>query len=138
MICLLVELSTRLLALESIPLLEKSYSASQCIRLLSDVTLSNENKLSKLISMIATSMSLIKPLQNRRLDHIEYITTTAFTNRPMSMKYRGIYELNSRRPSDDPLDGYDYVLQYGSNTNELQPHNSTESGLINLRTQAQN
>lgn len=100
----------------------ESYSASQCIRLLSDVTLSNENKLSKLISMIATSMSLIKPLQNRRLDHIEYITTTAFTNRPMSMKYRGIYELNSRRPSDDPLDGYDYVLQYGSNTNELQPH----------------
>jgi hypothetical protein len=100
----------------------QTYSAGQCIRLLSDVTLSNENKLSKLVSMVATSISLIKPLQNRRLDHIQYVSTTAFTNRPMSMKYRGIYELNSRRPSDDPLDGYDYVLQYGSPVNELQPH----------------
>jgi hypothetical protein len=99
-----------------------SYTAGQYIRLLSDVTLSSENKLSKLISMIATSTSLVKPLQNRRLEHIKYVSTTAFTNKPMSMKYRGIYELNSRRPSDDPLDGYDYVLQYGSPVNELQPH----------------
>jgi len=98
------------------------YEPAQMLRILSDVCVSTQNKCSKLISMIATSRSLILPIQNQKLNKIEYITTTAFSNSKMSMKYRGIFELNSRRPSTDEIDGYDYVLQYGSKVSELQPH----------------
>ena len=98
------------------------YEPSQLLRILSDVCLSTKNKCSKLISMIATSRSLVLPIQNQKLNKIEYLTTTAFSNSKMSMKYRGIFELNSRRPSTDEIDGYDYVLQYGAKVTELEPH----------------
>ena len=99
-----------------------SYEMSQCLYLLSDVTLSNENKLSKLLAMLATSRNLIQPVQNKLLSPIKYITTTARSKNPVSMKYRGIYELNSRRISDDPIDQGKNILQYGAKITEQQPH----------------
>ena len=90
------------------------YHVSECIYLLSDVTISNENKLSKLLAMLATSEELIKPIQQKLLAPIKYIVTTARSPNPVSMKYRGIYELNSRKPSEDPIDNGKNILQYGA------------------------
>ena len=64
--------------------------------LLSDFALARERKLSKLIAMIATSREVIGPINKRLLVRIERILTTAFTTQAVSMKYRGIFELQSR------------------------------------------
>jgi len=64
--------------------------------LLSDFALFRERKLSKLIAMIATSREVMDPINRRLLVRIERILTTAFTEQPTSMKYRGVFELQSR------------------------------------------
>lgn len=68
------------------------------IYMLSDFSLSRQRKLSKLIPMLATSRQVINDLNKRYMLGIERITTTAFTDRPVSMKYRGIFELAGRKP----------------------------------------
>jgi hypothetical protein len=99
----------------------ESYEMSQCLYLLSDVTLSNENKLSKLVAMLAISRTLVQPLQHKLLSPIQYVTTTARSKNPVSMKYRGIYELNSRRPSEDVIDNGKLILQYGAKVQDQTP-----------------
>jgi hypothetical protein len=64
--------------------------------LLCDFALFRERKLSKLIAMLATSRDVINPINKRLLVRIERIITTAFTTQPVSMKYRGIFELKQR------------------------------------------
>jgi len=64
--------------------------------LLSDFSVSREHRISKLIPMIATSREVIEPVNRRLLIRVEYIVTTAFTTKPVSMKYRGIFELANR------------------------------------------
>jgi len=64
--------------------------------LLCDFSLARERKLSKLIAMIAASREVIDPINKRLLVRIERIITTAFTTQPVSMKYRGIFELKQR------------------------------------------
>lgn len=98
-----------------------TYEMSNCLYLLSDVTLSNDCKLSKLLALMATSKTLTEPISNRLLSKITYITTTARSLNPVSMKYRGIYELNSRRPSDDPIDNGKLILQYGAKVQDATP-----------------
>lgn len=92
----------------------KVYHASESVYLLSDVSLTTENKLSKLIAMLATSATLTTPVSTRLLSRIQYIVTTARSKNPVSMKYRGIYTLLSRRESDDPIDNGKLILQYGA------------------------
>jgi len=60
--------------------------------MLSDFSVSRERKISKLIPMIATSREVIEPINHRLLIKVESVTTTAFTDKPVSMKYRGIFE----------------------------------------------
>lgn len=65
--------------------------------LLSDFSTSRNRRLSKLIPMLATSVSLLKMLAKRWLITVDYVSTTAFTDKPVSMKYRGIFELHARK-----------------------------------------
>lgn len=92
----------------------ENLQSGNVLYLLSDVTLSNDCKLSKLLALLATSDQLVKPISNRLLSPIKYLVTTARSKNPVSMKYRGIYELLSRRPSDDPIDEGKLILQYGA------------------------
>jgi hypothetical protein len=69
--------------------------------LLSDFSISRERKLSKLVAMLATSRDVIRPINRKMLVDIQELKTTAFTTAPVSMKYRGIYELTKR--ADDHL-----------------------------------
>ena len=68
------------------------------IYILSDFTICHEKKLAKLIAMIATSRGLINILNRKWLIDIEKIFTTAFTNKPVSMKYRGIFKIYNKKP----------------------------------------
>ncbi|MDQ8706718.1 hypothetical protein RCO28_30225 [Streptomyces sp. LHD-70] len=83
------------------------------VYLLSDfpVAPTSYKRLAKLVLYGALSREaqfLAQRTMNTRLTHLN---TTAFTQRPVSMKYRGLLHLNSRKDSDDPL--YRYQLDYG-------------------------
>lgn len=89
------------------------------IYLLSDVTVNRDAKFSKLIALIATSKTLLDIVSKKLISRLDYVVTTARTHNPVSMKYRGIYELLSRRPADDPSEGN--IINYGSAMREATP-----------------
>lgn len=84
------------------------------VYLLSDfaVAPTDEPKLSKLVLMAMLSREgqlLAERLKGRR---VRSVTTTAFTDRPVSMKYRGLFELLTRVETPDA--GWNYQLTYGA------------------------
>ena len=68
------------------------------VYLLSDFAIARGRKLSKLIAMLATCRAVIREIERRLIIRVEGIYTTAFTDRPVSMKYRGIFDLVERKP----------------------------------------
>lgn len=80
--------------------------------MLSDFSTSRQRKLSKLIPMLATSRSVINHVNRKYLIDIQSVNTTAFTKKPVSMKYRGIYQLAKRG------EGF---LNYSSGVREQSP-----------------
>ena len=68
------------------------------IYLLSDFALAPKSRVSKLIAMLATSAAVIDRMEVKLVQRIESVVTTAFTDRPVSMKYRGIFEIIGRSP----------------------------------------
>jgi len=89
------------------------------IYLLSDVTLTREGKLSKLVAMLATSQQILDVVGRKIVNRLDFVVTTARTHKPVSMKYRGIYRLLSRRPSEDKSEGN--VIQYGAESRPETP-----------------
>src|ERR1039457_4013949 len=83
---------------------ELTYSQTQFgdktreLYLLSDFSIVRERRISKLIPMIATCREVMEPINRRLLIRVERISTTAFTTNAVSMKYRGIFELDKRTP----------------------------------------
>lgn len=67
------------------------------IYILSDFSLSRRRKLSKLIAMLATSKQIIDYINKKYFINIERVLTTAFTKKPVSMKYRGIFRLDAKK-----------------------------------------
>ena len=57
-----------------------------------------ERRVSKLIPMIAASRELIRLVDRKFIIRVKDLWTTAFTNKPVSMKYRGVFEVHSRKP----------------------------------------
>lgn len=57
-------------------------------------------RLSKLIVMLAVSGETRHVLERLRQYRLASVTTTAFTDRPISMKYRGVFELAKRGEKD--------------------------------------
>lgn len=83
-----------------------------CIYLMSDfpVSWSRYKHLAKLVIVAAMSQEA-KQLVQRPLAHlVTSVATTAFTNRPVSMKYRAIMSLTSRKPAEDGI--HEFQLQY--------------------------
>jgi hypothetical protein len=66
--------------------------------LLSDFALAPRSRVSKLIAMLATCAAVIERLQVILVQRIDTVVTTAFTDKPVSMKYRGIFEIIGRSP----------------------------------------
>jgi len=74
------------------------WDASHCIYLLSDFCIVHERRMAKLVAMLATSFETVDAWGKRFVSRPTLLCTTAFTDQPVSMKYRGIYELTSRKP----------------------------------------
>jgi hypothetical protein len=71
------------------------YSADE-IYLLSDLSTSREGRISKLIARLALSGPVISWLESRFLRRFGFVVTTAFAKNPVSMKYRGVFDLLKR------------------------------------------
>jgi hypothetical protein len=67
--------------------------------LLCDFSLGAKTRLSKLIVMLATSEITIRRMEIQLQLRIEMLVTTAYTTRPVSMKYRGVFDLLKREPT---------------------------------------
>lgn len=85
--------------------------------LLSDVAVSREARVSKLIARLATNAGLARVMAGKALKPFGYVVTTAFSDHPVSMKYRGLYELLSRKDGDHG----GFQLQYGSEVRQETP-----------------
>ncbi len=71
--------------------------ATRGIYLLSDFVIASPiQKLSKLLLWITRSRELQELLREKFLQPVDFILTTAFTKKPVSMKYRGVYSLAKR------------------------------------------
>ncbi len=80
------------------------------IYMLSDFAIypSAHKRLSKLVLAMTKTQEMRALLENAAGKPLEKIGTTAFTKQPISMKYRGLYELHSRK------DGFlNYVSEFG-------------------------
>ena len=73
-------------------------SGGDTLYLLSDFALAPKSRLSKLIAMLATSQTVISRMEIKLMHRITTVYSTAFTDKPASMKYRGIYDLVGRKP----------------------------------------
>lgn len=69
------------------------------IYLLSDFCIVHEGRLAKLVAMLASAQEPVREWNRRNVVKVQLLCTTAFTKRPVSMKYRGIYDLKSRKES---------------------------------------
>lgn len=88
------------------------------IYLLSDFSVSREGRISKLIALLATGDDIIGHIKRRLLTDLLRVTTTAFSKHPVSMKYRGIFELAKRAEAPDG-----FQLQY---TSAVRPKTSAQ------------
>lgn len=67
------------------------------VYLLSDFIIAHPiEKLSKLVLLATKTIELQEILKAKFLQSCEFILTTAFTDKPVSMKYRGVYQLQKR------------------------------------------
>ncbi|MBN1663496.1 MAG: hypothetical protein JW943_07850 [Deltaproteobacteria bacterium] len=85
--------------------------SSRGIYMLSDFIISHPVKrLSKLLLLVTKSKELREMLKKKFIQNVDFILTTAFTDKPVSMKYRGVYSLLKRG------EGY---LQYATDCGEF-------------------
>ena len=88
------------------------HDPTRTLYLLSDFSVSRERRVSKLVAMMATSKLTVAIAVRKLLIAVQQIVTTAFTDKPISMKYRGIYDLTGRGPGH---------LQYASAVRRQSP-----------------
>lgn len=83
------------------------------IYLLADFVVQVERypKLSKLLLLVTKSQEIRLLLEAKYLRSIRTVLTTAFTEKPVSMKYRGPYKLHSRKPGR-----LNYIAEIGATT----------------------
>lgn len=71
--------------------------ATRGIYMLSDFVIASPiNRLSKLLLLATRTKELQGLLKEKFIQSVDFILTTAFTDKPVSMKYRGVYNLMKR------------------------------------------
>jgi hypothetical protein len=73
----------------------------ETLYVLCDFSLCPKSRVSKLIIMLQTSATMVRRMEIRLVKRLSQVATTAYTNNAVSMKYRGLYELNKRIPATD-------------------------------------
>ncbi len=72
------------------------FGDTSAIYLLSDFAICRHRRMSKLIALLATSHVPVSIFERRELVRVARLYTTAFTDKPVSMKYRGVFTLAAR------------------------------------------
>ncbi|WP_437187806.1 hypothetical protein SH668x_001217 [Planctomicrobium sp. SH668] len=99
-------------------LIDGEVRKSDLIYMMCDLTLpSNVDKISKLTVMCALSQEVRESLQKRLTSDISYLATTAFSANPVSMKYRGVMQLYSRKQEGNRF-ALNYTAKYEGQTLE--------------------
>ena len=75
-------------------------------------------RLSKLMVMLLVSKDVRAFLERRLLQRVHGVVTTAFTERPVSMKYRGVLELVKRGVKPDGKKYLNYAADFGDKSAE--------------------
>jgi hypothetical protein len=88
------------------------YRPNRSIFLLSDFSTTREARIAKLIARVATSRDLIRLAEKRYVERFERVLTAVFSDNPVSMKYRGSFELLKREEVNGPAGRYS--LSYAS------------------------
>jgi hypothetical protein len=71
--------------------------ATRGIYMLSDFVIASPiAKISKLLLLSTKTKELQALLRDKFVQPVDFILTTAFTDKPVSMKYRGVYDLTKR------------------------------------------
>lgn len=74
------------------------HPSGDVLYLLSDFSISRERRISKLIAAMATCRLTVDIARKRYICPFTAMLTTVFTDKPVSMKYRGVFDLEARRP----------------------------------------
>lgn len=76
----------------------KGRTGENSIYMLSDFVVPSRRyrRLAKLLLMAARTKEIREYLQDKLMRRVDYTLTTAFTDKPVSMKYRGVFELVKR------------------------------------------
>lgn len=90
------------------------------IYLLSDfvVPSTRYNRLAKLLLMVSKCREVKKTLDEKSIRNYQAILTTAFTDKPVSMKYRGLYELAKRGKTGEGKPFLNYRGEFNETTFE--------------------
>lgn len=90
------------------------------IYLLSDfvVPSTRYNRLAKLLLMVSKCREVKQTLDEKSIRNYQAILTTAFTDKPVSMKYRGLYELAKRGKTGDGKPFLNYRGEFDNTTFE--------------------
>jgi hypothetical protein len=99
------------------------WKQQDAIYLLSDVSTTRFGRVSKLLPMLAASRQLVD-FVGKRLTHrpVLQVLTTVRTNNPVSMKYRGIFDLIARKEAPPgETSGSRYIINYGAAPREQTP-----------------
>lgn len=90
-------------------------------QVMSDFCITPACRLSKLVAMVSKSRTLVGELDRRLLRRTDMLATTAFTNNPVSMKYRGVFKLLNRGECKDPGLNVAYRLSYAAPPSDETP-----------------
>jgi hypothetical protein len=74
----------------------KPMSGGQPLLVLTDLVITREGRLAKLVARLATCREVFTPLERKLLLRFPGLTTTVFSDHPESMKYRGSWKVKSR------------------------------------------
>jgi hypothetical protein len=96
----------------------------ESLYLLSDTATTRFGRVSKLIAMLAKSGDVLHYAENRLLKHAECkaVLTTVRSNHPVSMKYRGIYKIITRKEAAaGERSGAKFIINYAGMRDDRSP-----------------
>ncbi|MBN2570298.1 MAG: hypothetical protein JXB42_12790 [Deltaproteobacteria bacterium] len=91
------------------------------IYLMSDLAVPYDGKLAKLVLMALLSSDIRDYLEMKYIERYRYVTTTAFSRHPVSMKYRGIFKLHKRKKTEDGYSLNYYAEFQGYRLSDVMP-----------------
>jgi len=92
------------------------------LEVLSDFSTTREGRVAKLIARLATTRAAVSIMEKRMIERFNKLTTQAFSDHPVAMKYRGSWELAKR--IEDDRQGAKFVLTYESEVRDESPEES--------------